>query len=201
MDMTENKDTHNGSLLTGSWYIMSNVSLFIIQCTSLWMSHYLPFCRKCDYPQRSEPKGLPNPLSSTRDCAAGTPVHPPVPEECSGSPASQRKEEPSRWVKGTLPLNNTSSMHVHPSHLLFLSKAGQRAHKNSSLPWYRFSSVTPVPLETARAAQPTPHHHHHHHAPPPFSLFQLCNIFSPMEMIDNLLALIRSSLSLSPVWR
>ena len=71
-----------------------------------------------------------------------------------------------------------------PSALLVRDRTA--GHKNSSLPWYHFTGVTSVALETARATRLT---------------LPLCNIFSRMKMIDNLWALNRSSLSLSTVWR
>lgn len=86
--MTENKETHNGSLLTGSWYNMSNVSLFIIQYTSLWMSHFLPFSgnvitlkglnlRDCPIhfpPQEIVQQGLQSILQYLRSALAHRPV-------------------------------------------------------------------------------------------------------------------------------
>lgn len=62
---------------------------------------------------------------------------------------------------------------VIPHHLWLCIKS-MACFKNSFLPWFCFSSVTSVPLETTRVAQLA------------HGTVQPCNIFSWMKMMDNL---------------
>lgn len=71
------------------------------------------------------------------------------------------------------------------SALCYFVKDRTTGPKNSSMPWYHFTCVTCVPLETARASRLT--------SPSPSFSFQHCSIFSRMKKIDNL--------PLSSVWR